>query len=138
MTANHRDAIQELYRGFNGRDIDASTAHLGPGVDWQVDVRGPHLDGRAAVRQHWQRQWQDGEARMAPMRIEEGDDGRLHVRVDELVRDGAGNVLVNRQVEHVFTFAGAFIARMDMLEAEPEDEQEEDEEDADEADWATE
>lgn len=129
MSANHRDAIQELYRGFNQQDMDVATAHLGPGVLWQAEPSDVHLEGRAAVRAYWQRQWQQGEAKMAPMRIEEDGASVLRVRVDELIRDGVGNVLVNRQVEHAFTFDGAFISRMDASEVAPEEDEDEAEDD---------
>jgi len=119
--------IEDLYRAFNGRDIDGAIAHLGPGVDWPNASTGGRVSGRAAVRDYWLNQWKASDPRVEPMRIEMGDDGKVHVRVDQLVRDLAGKVLVNQQVEHVYTFDGAFITRMDIVDV-PQDEDEEDEE----------
>lgn len=129
MTQDDANAIVEgLYRGFNQRDADAALSNIAPGVDWQADVDGHRIVGRDELRAAWAKAWKTSDPRIEPMRIDVAGDGKVIVRVDELVRDLAGKVMVNRQVEHVLTFDGLFIDRMDIVELPEEtDEDEEDE-----------
>lgn len=115
--------ITEVYDALNARDIDGALANLAPGVAWADDTNGAPVVGRDAVRAYWEKQWQRTDPRIEPMRIEVAPDGKVHVRVDRLVRDKAGKVLVNDQVGHVFTFDGPFITRMDIVEVPAEDDE---------------
>ncbi len=124
---NATDIIEGMYRAFNQRDAEGASAHLAPSVDWPNAETGARLSGPSAVRAYWTAQWKKSDPRVEPVRIETGDDGKLHVRVDQLVRDLSGKVLVNQQVEHVYTFDGAFITRMEIVEvAQEEDDEDED------------
>ncbi len=115
-SAEERTAMLEaLYRAFNGRDVDAALDHLAPGVDWPNTVTGHRLHGRDAVRAYWQEQWQEIDPTVEPMRINIAPDGTAHVFVDQLVRALDGEILQNRQVEHVFEFDGPFISRMTVI-----------------------
>jgi hypothetical protein len=108
------DALMEMYRAFNERDIDAALEHMAPGVDWPNGWQGGREHGREAVRAYWTKQWQEIDPRVEPLSIETDDEGKVHVRVDQLVKSLKGEILDNRQVEHVYTFDGPFIARMDI------------------------
>src|SRR5512147_1124945 len=97
----HRDAamsvkdgtISDLYDAFNARDIDAAMEHIAPGVDWPNGWEGGRLHGRAAVRDYWTRQWVAINPRVEPLEITDAADGKVHVRVDQLVRSLDGAVL---------------------------------------------
>lgn len=119
--------IAKVYRAFNDRDIDGVFVHLAPGVDWENGTTGGRVIGRDALRSYWTEQWKDLDPKVEPMRIDVEDDGSVHVRVDQLVRDRAGNILVNREVEHVFEFDGPFITRMTVDDAPPEADEEDEE-----------
>jgi limonene-1,2-epoxide hydrolase len=110
-----RAVIEDLYRAFNARDIDAVLERLAPGVDWPDIVGSGRLHGRDAVRATWQKQWQEIDPKIEPMRINFSDDGTAHVLVDQLVRALDGEILQNRKVEHVFEFDDAFISRMIVI-----------------------
>jgi limonene-1,2-epoxide hydrolase len=115
-SADDRTAILEaLYRAFNERDIDAALGHLAPGVDWPNARTGGRLHGRDAVRAYWQKQWQETDPTVEPMRIDFARDGKAHVLVDQLVRALTGEILQNLKVEHVFEFEGRFISRMTIV-----------------------
>ena len=115
-SADDRTAILEaLYRAFNERDIDAALDHLAPGVDWPNAQTGGRLHGRDQVRAYWQREWQEIDPTVEPMRINFARDGKAHVLVDQLVRALDGEILQNLKVEHVFEFDGAFISRMTIV-----------------------
>jgi hypothetical protein len=117
--------LEDMYDAFNERDIDAALAHLAPGVDWPNGTTGGRIQGRDAVRAYWLEQWRETDPVVKPMRITFDADGTAHVRVDQLVRDLNGKILLNRQVEHVYTFDGAFVTRMQITDVAPEDDDEE-------------
>ncbi len=115
-SADERTAMLEaLYRAFNARDIDAALDHLAPGVDWPDVSSGSRLHGRDQVRAYWQKQWQEIDPTVEPMRIDMTPDGKAHVLVDQLVRALDGEILQNLKVEHVFEFEGPFISRMTVV-----------------------
>jgi ketosteroid isomerase-like protein len=118
VTVDRRDVLMELYRAFNDRDIDAALEHLAPEVDWPNGMTGGRVHGRDAVRRYWQKQWSEIDPRVEPLEITEDEAGRAHVRVDQLVRSLDGKILQNRQIEHVYEFAGPFISRMTIVEPE--------------------
>ncbi len=110
-----RAKLEALYRAYNERDVDAALEHLAPGVDWPNTVTGHRLHGRDAVRAYWQKQWQEIDPTVEPVRINIADDGTSRVLVDQLVRSLKGEILQNRRLEHVFEFDGPFISRMTVF-----------------------
>ena len=124
VTADRRETLMELYRAFNLRDIDAVLARLAPGVDWPNGWEGGRVHGREAVRTYWTRQWAEIDPRVEPLEIVAADDGKVHVRVDQLIRALDGKVIDNKQIEHVYEFDGHFIRRMTIVDAaKPEDDE---------------
>jgi hypothetical protein len=127
LTTDRRDVLTKIYRDFNARDIDSVLEHLAPGVDWPNGTTGGREVGREAVRRYWQKQWGEINPRVEPLAIETDDAGKVHVRVDQLVRSLDGKILQNRQVEHVYEFEGPFISRMTIVEPEKHDDDDEEE-----------
>ena len=122
--AGRRATLEQLYRDFNARDIDAVLEHLAPDVDWANGMTGGRVHGRAAVRAYWQDQWKQVDPRVEPMRIDPAADGSVHVLVDQIVRSLDRKILSNKQVMHVYEFDGAFITRMTIVEiAQPTDDE---------------
>ena len=116
--ALRRAMLEQLYRDFNARDIDAVLEHLAPDVDWPNGMTGGRVHGRAAVRAYWLDQWKQIDPRVEPMRISEATDGTIHVLVDQLVRLLDRKIMGNKQIEHVYEFDGAFVTRMTIVEFE--------------------
>jgi ketosteroid isomerase-like protein len=125
----HRDTLMEVYRAFNARDINGVLNHMTPDVDWPNGMTGGREHGRAAVRQYWERQWEEIDPRVEPTQIDFDAAGDAHVRVHQLVRSLDGAVLQDKKIEHVYSFEGPFINRMDIVDADPDPEADEDEED---------
>jgi SnoaL-like domain len=124
LAADHRETLMNLYRAFNQRDIDAVLEHLAPGVDWPNGWEGGRVHGRGAVRDYWTRQWAAINPRVEPLDISTAADGKVHVRVDQLIRALDGKILDNKQIEHVYEFEGPFITRMTIVDAaEPADDE---------------
>ena len=130
LTADRRRALTTMYRAFNDRDVDGALAHLAPGVDWPNGMTGGRINGRDAVRTSWLKQWKEIDSRVEPLEIDMTVDGAT-VRVDQLVKSLDGKILSNRQVEHVYTFDGPFIARMVIVDrGEGSDDDDDDDDDA--------
>lgn len=110
-----RAMLEEFYRAFNERDMEALLEHLAPGVEWPDVVGGARVSGRDAVRAYWQKQWQEIDPTVEPVRIDIAADGTARVLVDLLVRTLAGEVVQNRRVEQIFTFEGTFISHMTSI-----------------------
>jgi ketosteroid isomerase-like protein len=127
--SERRAVLEQLYRDFNARDIDAVMEHLAPDVDWPNAATGERLHGRAAVRAYWLAQWKDTDPRVEPMKIDETNDGGVQVLVDQLVRARDGAIISNKQVLHVYRFDGAFIAAMNIVDFDRDENDDDDDDD---------
>ena len=121
-----REALMELYRAFNDRDVEGALVHIAPGVDWP-DESGGRIHGREAVAGYWRDWWKKADPRVEPLSIDAGEAGKVVVRVEQFVRSPDGKVLEDRDLAHVYTFEGPFVARMDVAAAPAVGEDDEDE-----------
>ena len=108
--------IRDLYVSFNARDVEAVIAHLDPDVDWPNAWEGGRLQGHAAVREYWARQFAEIDGRVEPIEITETDDGRIAVTVQQTVRSLTGELMSDGQVGHVYTFRDGRIVHMEVVE----------------------
>lgn len=127
MSADRGQTIAAIYDAFNARDIDGVLAHLAPEVDWPNSTTGGREHGRAAVKAYWEKQWREIDPRVEPLRIDIGSDGKAHVRVHQFVTAKDGSVLEDKKIEHVYSFDGPFVSRMDIVNRDPHPEDDEDE-----------
>jgi hypothetical protein len=112
--------IRQAYTAFNQRDIDAALALMTDDVSWPKASEGGKVIGREEIRAYWTRQWAEFDPNVEPLAITEANDGRLHVRVHQLVKSLHGDVLADSEVLHVFTLNNGLIAAMDLgTEADP-------------------
>jgi ketosteroid isomerase-like protein len=125
MQKSKGDLITSAYAAFNRRDIDSVLALMVPDVDWPNGMEGGRVIGQDQVRSYWKRQWEVLNPSVDPISIEGDQDGRVMVRVHQVVRDLSGNVLVDHFVQHVYSFKDDLIDRMDIREA-PETDRAED------------
>jgi ketosteroid isomerase-like protein len=114
---SNRELLIAAYRAFNARDIDTILAMMHPDVDWPNGMEGGRVNGQENVRRYWMRQWGILEPHVEPVSIEEDEARRSVVRVHQVVRDLAGNLVVDQFVEHVYTIRDGRIERMDIREA---------------------
>jgi ketosteroid isomerase-like protein len=109
-----QEDIRRLYAAFNRRDVDAVLERLAPDVCWANGLEGGHVEGRSAVREYWARQFTMIDPRVEPEDIWRPDDGRVAVRVHQVVRSLEGEVLADERVEHLYTFDNGQITRFDI------------------------
>jgi nuclear transport factor 2 (NTF2) superfamily protein len=110
--------MRQMYAAFNARDIGAVLAAMTTDVAWPNGWEGGAVHGHAAVRDYWTRQWAAIDPSVTPEGFEDDDDGRLRVRVRQVIRDLAGQVLSDQTVFHVYAFDGDLVRSMEILPAE--------------------
>jgi ketosteroid isomerase-like protein len=112
------DALQRwftaLYAAFNARDVPALLAAMAPDVIWPNGWEGGIVRGRDAVRDYWKRQWSQINPIVTPTVVEREADGRIAVRVHQIVRDGEGNTVTDGQVTHVYRLRDGLVQDMEI------------------------
>jgi len=112
--------IEQAYSAFNKRDIDGALALMTEDVSWPKASEGGRVVGKEKIRAYWTRQWGEFDPHVEPLAISEGDEGKVRVRVRQLVKSLQGDVLSDSEVLHVFTVNTGLIAAMDLGdEADP-------------------
>src|ERR1700744_5658085 len=95
--------IEQAYSAFNQRDIDGALALMTHDVSWPKASEGGKVIGREEIRAYWTRQWSEFDPHVEPLAITEEGEGKVHVRVHQLVKSLQGDVLSDSEVLHVFT-----------------------------------
>jgi len=106
--------IEKAYTAFNRRDIDAALALMTEDVSWPKASEGGRVIGKEEIRAYWTRQWAEFDPHVEPLAITEGAEGKVRVRVHQLVKSLQGDVLADSEVLHVFTMNSGLIAAMDF------------------------
>jgi len=106
--------VRRVYALFNGRDIETVLAAMHPEVVWANGMEGGHVHGREEVRSYWTRQWAIIDPHVEPVEISPNGNGEVIVKVHQVVRDTAGNLLTDKLVIHVFQMRDGLIGRFDI------------------------
>jgi hypothetical protein len=72
------------------------------------------VHGHAAVAEYWRRQWEEIDPTVTPTAFAVEPDGRVAVTVDQVVRNLAGDVLVEGTVTHVYRFVDGLVSDMEI------------------------
>ena len=112
------DLLRKAYEAFNARDIDAALATMHVDVEWPNGMEGGTVYGREGVRQYWTRQWTLINPHVEPVRFTLDAAGRTIVRVHQVVRDLAGNILLDQIVEHIYDIENGLIRSMEIRKPE--------------------
>ena len=108
--------LQKAYAAFNARDIDAALETMKADVEWPNGMEGGTVRGHEGVRAYWTRQWGMINPHVDPVSFDPDESGRIVVGVHQVVRDLAGNVLMDRMVEHVYSLEDGLIRSMEIRE----------------------
>jgi hypothetical protein len=115
---NTQTLIAEIYSAFNHRNIDSALARMSESVNWPKASEGGRVVGKEEIRAYWSRQWKEFNPHVEPIEVIDRGTGRIDVRVHQLVKSLAGEVLSNSEVWHAYTIADGLIERMDLEEIE--------------------
>jgi hypothetical protein len=89
-------------------------------VRWPKASEGGKVVGKEEIRAYWIRQWREFDPYVKPLAISEDDEGRIRVRVRQLVKSVQGDILSDSEVLHVFSINNGLILAMDFGdEADP-------------------
>jgi hypothetical protein len=108
------DFLIDTYRAFNARDIDTTLTAMHPDVDWPNGMEGGRVLGHQGVRDYWTRQFGLINSHVEPLDIHADESGRFAVKVQQTVRDLAGNILSDGVVEHVYVIEEGLIKSMEI------------------------
>jgi hypothetical protein len=117
--ADIKTVIEQAYSAFNKRDIDSALALMTQDVSWPKASEGGKVNGKEEVRAYWTRQWGEFDPHVEPLTITAEDEGKVCVRVHQLVKNLQGDVLSDSEVLHVFTVNSGLIAAMDLGDFDP-------------------
>jgi hypothetical protein len=109
-----RSVITEAYRAFNAREMDAALATMQSNVEWPNGMEGGTVCGHGGVRDYWTRQWGMINPHVDPIKVDADGHGRIVVGVHQVIRDLDGKVLMDRMVEHVYSFEDGLIRSMEI------------------------
>ena len=87
-----------------------------PDVEWPNGMEGGTVHGHEGVRTYWTRQWGMINPHVDPVTFREEGDGRIVVGVHQVIRELSGKVLMDRMVEHVYSFRDGLITGMEIRE----------------------
>jgi ketosteroid isomerase-like protein len=121
--APHQETLQDIYDGFNAREIDRVLRALADDVAWANGMDGGHEHGLAAVRDYWTRQWAIVSPTVTPQKFDLLADGSVLVTVAQSVCDLDGKPLQDegfglqdKLVGHVFRFVKGKVVQFDIQE----------------------
>jgi hypothetical protein len=115
---NTQRLIEQAYSAFNNRDIDSALALMSENVSWPKASEGGRVVGKEEIRSYWTRQWKEFDPHVEPLEVIDQEGGITEVKVHQLVKSLAGDVLSDSEVWHVHTIANGLIERMDLKEGE--------------------
>lgn len=114
--------ISEAYSAFNRRNIDGVLALMSESVNWPKASEGGRAVGKEEIRAYWSRQWKEFDPLVEPIEVIDRGAGKIDVRVHQVVKNLGGDVLLDREVWHVYAIANGLIERMDIEEKETDSE----------------
>ncbi len=110
------ELLKRAYAAFNARDIPGALATMQPDVVWPNGMEGGTVQGHDCVRAYWRRQWGMINPHVDPVTFEIDSAGKIDVGVQQVVRDLAGKVLVDRTVHHIYSLRDGLIESMTIRE----------------------
>ena len=108
------ELLAGIYAAFNARDVDTVLSRMDPDVDWPNGWEGGRVHGHDQIRDYWTRQWKAIDPRVEPQGFAAEADGRIVVDVHQIVRDLAGNIVVDEMVQHVYQIKDGLIKSMEI------------------------
>lgn len=106
--------LENLYVAFNERRFEDLLAMMHENVEWENGMQGGFVVGRPAVGEYWRKQFEFVMSHLEPVRFEADGNSRAVVGVHLTVSDLSGNTLLNKTVNHIFTFSDGLIAKFEI------------------------
>ena len=116
-STNYEQAVQLLqkaYAAFNARQIDNVLLLMQSDVSWPNGWEGGYVHGHDEVRAYWERQWAAIDPHVEPVDFTQLPDGRMQVKVHQLVKDMQGNVILDGTVLHIYSIDDGLVRSMEI------------------------
>src|SRR5579859_2216198 len=110
------ELLRRAYAAFNARNMDGALATMRPGVEWPNGMEGGIVHGHDGVRAYWTRPWNMIDPHVEPVSFDLDPAGRVVVGVHQVIRELSGKVLMDRMVQHIYTFQDGLIQSMEIRE----------------------
>ncbi|MET4141006.1 nuclear transport factor 2 family protein [Pedobacter sp. UYP1] len=111
---NNQTLIKKAYAAFNNRNIDAVQSVMHSDIHWPKAFEGGYVIGHEAVKEYWTRQWSEINPIVEPVAFTERPDGKLEVKVYQLVKDLDGKILFDAKVKHIYVINDDLLQHMDI------------------------
>jgi hypothetical protein len=109
---DYQSLLRQLYLDFNARRIDAVLAHMHTDVSWPNGWEGGYISGHKEVRAYWLWQWQEIDPVVEPISFNSKSDGRIAIKVHQVIKDLDGQILSDTLLFHVYTFENGKVRAM--------------------------
>jgi hypothetical protein len=102
-TTDTQTLIAEIYSAFNQRNVDGALALMSESVSWPKASEGGRVVGKEGIRAYWGRQWKEFDPYVEPIEVIDRGAGKIDVRVHQVVKSVAGEMLSDSEVWHAYT-----------------------------------
>ena len=104
----------EAYAVFNRKDAEGVLALMSDNVSWPKASEGGRVVGKDEIRAYWGRQWQEFDPQVEIVEVIDRGAGKVDVRVRQVVRNLAGEVLSDSEIWQAYTLVDGLIERTDL------------------------
>jgi hypothetical protein len=115
--ADTKVLIEKAYAAFNRRDVDGVLALMSEAVSWPKASEGGEVIGKDEIRAYWTRHWSEFDPHVEPVDVIDDGPGKAQVRVHQVIKSLAGEVLSDSEVWHVYSISDGLIDRMELKES---------------------
>jgi len=114
MASHYEELIYKAYSAFNERNIGLALSAMHPDVEWPKAFEGGYVQGHEAIREYWTKQWAEIDPNVDPVGLEEKEDGRVAVKVHQVVKDLDGDFIFDGVIKHIYVLEDGLLRRMDI------------------------
>jgi hypothetical protein len=111
------DLFIELYDNFNARRIEKVITQMAENVKWANGMEGGFVYGHEGVREYWLRQFKLISSRVTPLKISQAGN-KVVIDVRQVVHDTEGKLLMDEQVQHIFTYENGKVCEFQIGEVQ--------------------
>lgn len=108
------ELLRRVYAAFNRREIESVLALMRSDVDWPNGWEGGRVLGKEAVRDYWTRQFKVLNPHVEPLLFTREADGRIAVKLHQVVHEINGKLLGDRIIQHVYDIRDGLIQSMEI------------------------
>ncbi len=105
--------LDRFYDAYQRQDLPAILDLVDNQINWPDAWEGGRVVGRRAFTDYMRRQFNAVHPLIVATHFEDLPDGKVRVEVHQSIEDREGNILVETEVSHIFTFVDHLIVRVD-------------------------